>query len=548
MSSNAYYFPEVLPLEIIQEIITYLDVASIGALRLTNRGVGEFFTEFCFKKLLRTKSIELTKPSLQSFQYLLTHPVYGPLVKDLKIVATVFDQTPYVKIVKAWEKKKQMGDQSMVTVFSRTLYSPNSEDLAEAEANIAWLQTQQALHDDFPHDEAVRELVSCLNQVKKLDSIELQACIIQGPKRKFPAITGLTNWYPVGVRAARTYCTTMDAISQSDIEFKALEIYHKTPRCAVPTFDIAYQLKWTAFNKDLIRSKLIEKLSLCCSNMVQSRTSDKPPVTPVQCHEMAWYGERPMCYDDLSILFRVIPEGSGAGSRHYNMFGIASLLEIMPNLKTFELCYRFAGLYRNNDRDRTYEILEEINRSQALAQQLRKVRLEGIQVTQESLRLFLVKHRNITDLALCGIRMRYGAPVIFLSTITRINVTWTPDKLLWEPIFEFLEKKMPKLEHLHLATLSSAHPGAARVNLHPVWEEHSKELEANIFLGINYVHTRDFDANDIAKGLKFRELPPVPIEQTTEANVWKESERMRYMVSFQGCNEPEFVSRVGRGF
>ncbi|KAJ5171652.1 hypothetical protein N7492_004245 [Penicillium capsulatum] len=125
--------------------MAYLDLATLKALRLN-----------------------LGQSSLQSLQDLLVHPVLGTAVKDLEIVATVYDQTPHIETMKAWEKKQKTRDQPPEdpafqyagTGFRRPILDPNQEEFDQAQADIAWLRSQQLLQDKFSYDEAVKQLAS----------------------------------------------------------------------------------------------------------------------------------------------------------------------------------------------------------------------------------------------------------------------------------------------------------------------------------------------------------------------------------------------------
>ena len=83
-----------------------------------------------------------------------------------------------------------------------------------------------------------------------------------------------------------------------------------------------------------------------------------------------------------------------------------------------------------------------------------------------------------------------------------------------------------RVESLHLSTLRSENQET--INLHPVWEDHPKELEENRCLGIYFVHTKEFDAVDILKGLEFRPKPVSWCQGSPGTYNWLQSVKMEH--------------------
>lgn len=514
MESNAPFRLSVLPPEILEEIMAYLDLATLKALRLSSRALCKDSTGFRFRQFFRLQSIDLGQSSLQSLQDLLVHPALGTAVKDLQIVATVYDQTPHIEIVKAWEKKQKTRDQPPVdpaiqsAIFRGPILDPNQEEFDQAEADIAWLRTQQLLQDKFSYDEAVKQLASCLSRIRKLRRIELDATVIQGPNAVVTTDTGKTNWYPVWMRASHNYCITMEAITLSNVELKTLNVYQRTPRCSVPLYDIATNIEMLDADKLSKIGEKIEEISLSISNKVTTGATDRPPRTPIPCHEVAWYGKRPANAAYVSSL-------SGVPSGENEKFdGLARLLNFTTNLNSLDIhCYNtmlddFVG---------SHSIFEAVS-SEIILPLLRKCSIGGIITSRDSLIKFLSNHPNIDVLALSQIQLHPGEP--------------------WDRVFAHLEQRMPALERLHLSTLRTG--DRQSINLHPVWEEYPDELEVNRRSSIFYVHTKVFKAEDISKGLKFRQMPFAPFQGAPEAAKWIRSVRTHYGAPWDG--KTEFVS------
>jgi hypothetical protein len=510
MDERAPFTLSILPVEIVEEILSYLDLATIKALRLSSRAIHKDCTGFRFKHFLRQKSFPLTRSGLQYIQDIVTHPILGDAVKKLKIWAIVYDQTPHVKVIESWKKQQKQQKEHDDNDNPNLKLAEKDSELSQAEADLKWLQAQQELQDEISYDETVKEFSFCLGQIRRLDEIELDAVICQGPGNTMPTDVGKTNWYPVWMRASRNYCIAMEAMTLSKIQLKSLNVYQRTPRCSVPLYDIETHLEM--FPSDALHDvgKHLQRLSLSISNKVTTGAMDRPPRTPIQCHEVAWYGKRSPHMQYVSSL------GGDHSEDDDNLDGLAKFLRLTPNLKSLEVHFyntslpgRLAGSHR---------IIKNINR-ETLVHQLRECSLQGIGVSQDSLIQFLSDHPLITDLTLCQITLLQGGS--------------------WCPVFAALEERTPRLERLHLATLKWA--GGHSVNLHPVWDDLPKELEESRRSFISYVHTKTFSAKDISKGLKFREMPSEPqFQSTLEAQQWRKSVAMRYGLPWE--ERPKYVT------
>ncbi|KAL4916196.1 hypothetical protein BDW62DRAFT_107792 [Aspergillus aurantiobrunneus] len=477
----------VLPRDCVEEIMNHLDLSTLKALRLSSRTLCAQCTGPRFRQFLRSHSVELTKSSLHSLRELLVHPELGTAVKNLEIVATIYDQTPHMQTVEGW-KKSRKGHKSAS--------GPNEETVSQAKDNLAWLRTQQQRQDEVSYDMAVDELVFCLRRVGNLDNIELDAVLVQGPNTAVTADTGDTNWYPVWMRASRTFCITMEAITMSGVELKTLTVYQRTPRCSVPLYDIATNLEMLDSGKLRNAGKSIEQLSLSISNKVATGATERPPQDPVACHEVAWYGERP------AVPAYVASFGEVLSGENEKFDGLARFLRLTPSLKALEIHFYNTTLKPYVGSHSMFEAVENEIRLPLL----RRCSIGGITTSENSLIHFLCNHPQITDLTLS-------------------YITLLPEGS-WDSIFALLGQRMPSLERLHLSTLISS--DRRRVNLHPVWDDCPRELEENRPLGIYFVHTKVFNADDIRKGLEFRPMPFAAYQGSPHVERYLRSVRTHY--------------------
>lgn len=304
----------------------------------------------------------------------------------------------------------------------------------------------------------MKQLAFCLSRIRKLRRIELDATIIQGPITIVTTDTGKTNWYPVWMRASRTYCITMEAITRSNVELKTLIVYQRTPRCSVPLYDIAANLEILDTNHLCQIGKGLECLSLSISNKVTTGATDRPPRKPIACHTVAWHGKRPANAAYISSL------GGDPSGGNENFDGLARLLNLTSNLKTLDIHMYNTTQEKFVD---SHFIFEAVSR-ETLLPHLRKCSLGGIITTEDSLLQFLSKHSNIAILALSQIQL--------------------PSEESWKPVFAHLEQRMPRLEHLHLSILRGG--DRQSINLHPSWDDHPEELEVNRRSSILCAHER----------------------------------------------------------
>ena len=126
----------------------YLDLDTLKSLRLSTRQLCAECTGPRFERFIRNQTVELTTVALQSLRELSLHPKFGAIVENLRIMATVYDQT------------RQL---SLMNVSDHARQEPTSEKShAQARDDLAWLREQQNHQDELSYDEAVDHLAFCL--------------------------------------------------------------------------------------------------------------------------------------------------------------------------------------------------------------------------------------------------------------------------------------------------------------------------------------------------------------------------------------------------
>lgn len=209
---------------------------------------------------------------------------------------------------------------------------------------------------------------------------------------------------------------------------------------------------------------------------------------------MRWHGTRPAITYITSL-------GEEHSSEDEKFDGLARFLKLTTNLKSLEMHFYNTAYGQFIGSQSIFEALK----NEVILPSLRKCSVGGIFTSEDSLIQFVSNHPQITDLTLSNITILSGGS--------------------WDPIFGHLGQRRPGLERLYLSQLRSS--GQRTINLHPVWDDRSRELGENQCRGIHFVHSKVFDSNDIRKGLESRPMPTRPFQAFYSAYHYFRSVRMR---------------------
>ncbi|KAJ5165917.1 hypothetical protein N7492_006213 [Penicillium capsulatum] len=405
----------ILPMECVEEIMAYLDLDTIKALRLSSRDLYLTCTGRRFKSFLRCHTIEMTKAAFHSSRQWGMHPQLSDAVKSLRIMTTIYDQTKLLKPVDERDVTPSAGSQSQS--------SKNPNDLA-------WLQQQQKLQDEVSYQEAVEHITFYLHHFRALECIQLDAVLVRGPGKFISTSESKNKWCSVWMRASQTYCMTMEAIARSGIAPKTLDIYGETIRCSVPMYDIAINLDQISSANVKKAGRCIENLALSVSTKVDTGATEQPLRPPLACHDLQTVnaGHTNMMAD----------------IKYERFDGIARLLEVTPNLKSLDIHFYNTLLRKSTGYQSMFDMIAKHTRLPLL----RVCKLRCLATSKDSLLRFFSNHHRIYDLALEHISL--GA------------------EDAWESLFSQLVEVLPNLERLHLSNLRDRR---SVLNLHPTWEE-----------------------------------------------------------------------------
>lgn len=221
-----------IPPEVLERILTHLDVESIKRLRLVNRSLSKNCIGPYFRSFIQPTT-DLTTHSLAT---LLSTPWLEHSIHTLTILATSFDSST------AESKLAAGGHEVYDSDEDDSDYVPYStEELANIQSELDWLNTQNKARENESQDSIVDSLVLIFRGLTSLNTIRLDAAIIVGPNSK-ESITAIRSPHPVWTRATQVHFMTMSAIVRSGISVSRLNIYRDTLRCSIPLNDYAAQI------------------------------------------------------------------------------------------------------------------------------------------------------------------------------------------------------------------------------------------------------------------------------------------------------------------
>ncbi|KAL2013888.1 hypothetical protein VTN00DRAFT_1413 [Thermoascus crustaceus] len=431
-----------VPPEVVEKIIKYLDLNTIKSLRLTSKVFGERCLGPRFKSFLKQQTTDLTEQSLWSLCTLASHPELGPAVKNLTIMATVYDASKLERILST--KKRR---------------------IVESSGPFARKEEREALSNESVID----SLASALRLLGRLDSVDLDATVVQGPNVTVSTATG--EWHPIWILASQVYCLTMSAVARSGVAVDTVTVYRNTPRCSVPSCDITAHVEKLDAGHLTFAGTSIKNLALSISTKVET---DFHKITAAR--ERLEGADRAF-HEVFGSKAGLLEASNPEALAEENFLGIARLLRLMPKLEAIDL-----HLYDTLEGDaKAYDQIFKAIAREVHLPSLEQCFLRGIYASEESMLQFLENHPRINHLDLREMTITSGS---------------------WEPIFKYLGSRMTALTRLRLSNLRDENKSLR--NLNPVWEEGSGAADYSSSYpcgGGLMVHTREFDVDDFKKGL-----------------------------------------------
>ena len=384
------------PPEIVDKITEDLDLSSICALRLTCKFLADQCCGPQFLSYFHNQRTDLSRESLQRLNQISQHTRLGRAVRRVKVSAVFYDISELDNMLLTKNRRQKHP----MLASSNVIASMSQDQLDEASANrehvLANLREQQQMKSD---QSDIRLLADALRGFGTLATLTVDAAVMQGLK-EYVAPSTVYSWYPVWVRAARVYHTTMLAIACSSIAINDLQIYTSVQRCSIPTWDINKHMPALETAGLAEAAKHIKNLSLSISTKVNtddwgsmdpcarfSEENNSSYQTRIDMHQGELFGDDP---------------GATADG---NYPGVAKLLKYMPKLESLDL-----HLYKTlrGPIKRYAQVFSCIAEDVELPS-LRHCKLRGLQCREESLLRFLDAHNSLVTLELHEIHMISGS-------------------------------------------------------------------------------------------------------------------------------------------
>lgn len=472
--------PPELPNEVVENLVQNLDLDTLKNLRLTNK----LFSAQClgpqFRSFVEHQTTSLTEQSLQSLHDLANHPQLRSAARTLTVKTPIYAPSRLREILRSG-KIPPLYEVAYGMVGYRQVREGEEREIEEKErikfeSDLNWLIAQQEEQDKMSDEVIVWTLTSIFRSVGSLKRINLDVEVVLGPNDVGSTETSFSEgWRQIWIQASRTYRLTVTTIFKSGTAIDTLNVYRNAWRCSVPSCDIISQIQSIEAQSVATLQTSLTSLALSFSTFVET-SSEIIAAAKARGEQVTFLG-----------LLRADHPKALAKS---NFSGIARLLALTPNLTSLDLHFFNTLQGRPMGYDKLFALLAQ--ETQLL--RLQKCRLGGFYLEEESLLLFLANHAQmLQDLELEQIGLTSGR-------------TWTP-------IFKRLDSEMPALTHLRLSALW----GERVQHLHPIWEprRQSKQYEEDWsgFLcdgGETLVYRREFDADEIKKGLRFHPAPLGP--------------------------------------
>lgn len=485
-----------LPPEVFETILTYLDLDTVKALRLTGRKLAEKCIGPRFLGSVQQPAFDVSSQNLRSLHALACNPALSNMIHSLTFLATSLDSSELEKNVKFGHHTVREYHGHFFSATT-TAYSP--EELSKVKSDLNWLREQQKARANELSSEMIELLQLALKRFGQLDSIHLDGASIFGRTQRESTEKG--DWYPLWMRASHVFLLVVTALVQSGTSVKKFDAYRSTRRCCIPSGHVTTYVSCLNPKQLGILCEGLESLELSMSAEVQSvlglanalETAEPDEYTLSEYEEEP---ERHLSRDDPRAL---LADGTP---------GITSLLKSAPALRELDLSFRNA--LKDGKLDSYDRIIESIAHETQFPI-LEKCALSGFLAKGDSILLFLQKHPNLRSFTLHECTLTTGS---------------------WTPIFSHLEQSMPRLENLSFSNLYGkhmqdprhaprvAHPGSndeeqkeeggqqevdGMVNLQPIWDtDPPPRWQSFLRSQGRQLHTRSFNREELKKELMFR--------------------------------------------
>ncbi|GKZ25573.1 hypothetical protein AbraIFM66951_001345 [Aspergillus brasiliensis] len=522
-----------LPTELFEAVLSYLDLNSIKALRLTSQSLAKRCMGPRFLGSIQQPVLDVSSETLRSLLALARNPALSKKISSLTLLAAVLDISGLENNIKdGYYLETEYRGRS----FRRVKIHYTPEDLSDANRDLAWLKAQQEARAKDSSNEIIELLQLAFTAFGALDAIHLDGGVLRSRTQRRPQASG--EWTVIWARAAHVFSWVTTAMALSGVAVKRLDVCHSNRKCGIPASNINnHQL-------DVNQAELetacmgLQSLEISLSGEIQDvlnfrrrlqerakegekvkekekedeKEEDGNEKTSQEKHNQA----PPKKKSHTSM-----GQDPGEIPRTPSIF-----LKSAPSLRKLELSFRRPGFIDLEIKQKYDWIIHSIA-NEAQFPNLEECAFAGFPARSESILLFLQKHPGIRLLKIHECHLSSGS---------------------WGPIFAYVEKSMPELESLDLSNLWGRHMRNMKyvqthvrddnddireeaeddwqesdglVILRPIWDTNPIPRSTSYTSPRGrVVHTRRFTREEIKKGLVFRPLNKGPGRPKGSPELW----------------------------
>ena len=215
-----------LPNELFEVVLTYMDLTSIQRLRLTSTQYADKCLCPAFKRYYSHQETSLTPASLQRLFQLGTHPILGPAVSDLAVVAVFYDPSFCISTVRSLRRPVSM---SSLVPASTTLPSERAQQLLEGTERLSWIMSKRQEQQGQFIDDIVSSLARVFENLGSLRSLRLTTRIIRDrSRRNESAAPARANWNALWADCHRVLNIVTRAMTKSKANIDTFSIFDQS--------------------------------------------------------------------------------------------------------------------------------------------------------------------------------------------------------------------------------------------------------------------------------------------------------------------------------
>lgn len=470
----------MLPNEVLDLLLFHLDLTSVKRLRLTSATMAKRCEAPGFKRFFASKEIDLTEKSLTGILDLAIHPVFGPAVRNMTLVAVYYDPSRWAWAYRDSTRNSQTHKTSVahqdLTQLGKMIQSRGN-------------QTQWLI------EEAVQTLTEVFKRLGSLHSLTLDTRTHQHPGTDIPTrqLPEGMDWHGLWHEAGRALNIVTKAMAKSRVRIATVSIMD-----GKAAFPVSGKVQSRTLHD--LAAFLSQRDFAPSANAIRHLTLAFSTCTPTPNHAV----QLDCSISDDILVCRPLSAHSARARDPLNFPGVADFLKLTPNLESLDL-----RMYNTLDGPPYpyYKVFVAIAAGVRLPN-LKRLVLRGIWTSEGALLRFLRCHPTIEELDLRDIHIT-GAT--WDKTLTRFS-------------------RMRHLEKLHLENLWSS--SERLLNLEPEDARFDDGLRGP---GHSFparrgtmVHTRDIGMEEVKAGLEFKQLTGAHGKGSRSLMGWIKHRRLTY--------------------